>query len=303
MIFQSKPDIIGAHSLLAVSLYFWANVCWKTRKVASFVVLCFLEFTMAKRPDFQKTLNEERKINKDLSKDVMKQIFVHIVFFLSLGLSAQSLEVQDAPDYIQFDPQSSFYETGLTIYNSSDSAIAVVAERVDNQVTGPQYNFFCWDVCYGATVDRSIGAIQIRSGKSTDAFTLTFHPEGDASPVQVTMRFYNRATPTDYVEHTFHFGTSATPIGGEIAPTQQLSQPYPNPARSISKLDYALPPTAKSAHLALYNLIGKQVGSFPLSASKDHIVLPVQQYPNGMYMVSMVIDGKAVATRRLVVVK
>jgi hypothetical protein len=230
----------------------------------------------------------------------MKKLFFYIIFFAALGLSAQSLEVQDAPAYIQFDPQVSFLETGLTIYNQSDSAIAVVAERVDNQVSGPQYNFFCWDVCYGATVNRSIGAIQVRSEKSTDAFTLTFHPEGDGTPVQVTMRFYNRDTPSDYVEHTFHFATSATPIEDEIAVATQL-QLYPNPANSFTQLRYELPPNAQNAQIILYNLIGRKLMTASITSPIGEARLSLEQYPAGIYMISLVEDGELLAMRRLVI--
>lgn len=231
----------------------------------------------------------------------MKKLFFYITFFATLGLSAQSLEVQDAPEYIQFDPQVSFLETGLTIYNQSDSAVAVVAERVDNQVSGPQYNFFCWDVCYGATVNRSIGAIRVRSEKSTDAFTLTFHPEGDGTPVQVTMRFYNRDTPSDYVEHTFHFATSATPIEEETSFPSPRLQLYPNPANSFTQFRYELPPQAKNAQIILYNLIGRKLTTVSLSSPIGEARLPLEQYPAGIYMISLVEDGKLLATRRLVI--
>ncbi len=233
----------------------------------------------------------------------MKNIFTFLFLIASLGLGAQSLEIREAPSYIQFDPQTPFVETGLTVYNRSDSAIAVVAERVDNQVSGSQYDYFCWEVCYGATVNRSIGAIQIRPDKSTDAFTLTFFPEGEGSPVQVRMRFYNRSNPSDYVEHTFHFGTSATPIEAASATPQLLSQPYPNPARSIARLDYSLPMGTHSAQLILFNLIGKRIAHFPLAELQGRAQFSVVDYPAGIYMVSLLVEGQSLATRRLIVIK
>lgn len=234
-------------------------------------------------------------------KDAMKKLFAYIFCCFSLGLSAQSLEVREAPDFVQFDAQTSFYETGLTIYNGSDSAIAVVAERVDNRVTDPQYDYFCWDVCYGATVNRSIGAIQIRPDKATDAFTLTFLPEGESSPAEITMRFFNRANLSDFVEHTFHFTTSATPIEASIPASDLLSQPYPHPARSFVHFDYELPHASQAARLELYNLIGKQLYTTSLTERAGTATLSVDNYPPGIYMISMVVDDERVASRRVIV--
>ncbi|MEM6262970.1 MAG: T9SS type A sorting domain-containing protein [Bacteroidota bacterium] len=107
-------------------------------------------------------------------------------------------------------------------------------------------------------------------------------------------RFYALA----FVLGLFFFAYGQQPT----EPTSLLS-PYPNPATHTAHLSYSLPLAAQHAQLKVYNLIGRQVDQLPLEQSVTDIQLPVQDWMPGVYVLYLVVDGKEITSRKLVIRK
>jgi len=97
------------------------------------------------------------------------------------------------------------------------------------------------------------------------------------------------------------------PIASAALPDRpELGAPRPDPARGLVTFDVALPRSARVA-LEVYDLSGRRVDATPTAAmSAGRHALPWG--PNagersGVYFVRLVVDARAVASRRLVVAR
>ena len=100
--------------------------------------------------------------------------------------------------------------------------------------------------------------------------------------------------------------------GGSVARTttgikkntlqSESAQFYPNPVFDQLKLKYVLPKEAKLALIKITDLQGKLLEEFKVTGSFDYIYLP-SNYNNGMYLYSLIVDGKTVKTEKIILNK
>lgn len=82
----------------------------------------------------------------------------------------------------------------------------------------------------------------------------------------------------------------------------QSAEFYPNPASDQLKLKYKLPEGAHQAEMKVYDTQGKLVDEFKVTDAFDFIYLPTN-YNNGLYLYSLIVDGKVVKTEKIVLNK
>ena len=76
-----------------------------------------------------------------------------------------------------------------------------------------------------------------------------------------------------------------------------LGTAYPNPARTLVHLPYKI--TGSAAQLVCYDLLGRRVYTQALSTGTGEAMLPVQGWAEGLYLVTLVIDGQVTAQQRV----
>ncbi len=81
----------------------------------------------------------------------------------------------------------------------------------------------------------------------------------------------------------------------------KLSNIYPNPASSFAYIDYSVYGNFNSANVSFFNLLGKQVADYPLNKYSDKLKVATSTWESGIYMYQLVIDGKKIATKKLLV--
>ena len=81
----------------------------------------------------------------------------------------------------------------------------------------------------------------------------------------------------------------------------KVSNIYPNPANDFAYLDYTVGSNFSSAEVSFFNLLGKQVAEFPLTKNSDKLKVNTSSWESGIYMYQLVIDGKKIATKKLLV--
>lgn len=81
-----------------------------------------------------------------------------------------------------------------------------------------------------------------------------------------------------------------------------LSQNVPNPFSNETVIKYTLTAQTKSAALNVYDLSGKQITSFPLNEKgSSSITITSEKLAAGIYIYSIVVDGKIMDSKRMVV--
>ncbi|MFC5407959.1 T9SS type A sorting domain-containing protein [Larkinella bovis] len=80
-----------------------------------------------------------------------------------------------------------------------------------------------------------------------------------------------------------------------------VSNIYPNPANESAEIDYQISGNVKDAKLVFYNVLGAQVGEYILDKNERKIRIATSEMNSGMYFYQLSLDGKKIATKKLMV--
>lgn len=80
-----------------------------------------------------------------------------------------------------------------------------------------------------------------------------------------------------------------------------ISNIYPNPANDFAKLDYRLKSSTAKAKISFHNLLGATVEEHELNSSEKQLKINTRNWDNGVYFYQLMINGKKVATKKLIV--
>jgi Secretion system C-terminal sorting domain len=80
-----------------------------------------------------------------------------------------------------------------------------------------------------------------------------------------------------------------------------LSNIYPNPANDFATLDLKIVGNFNSANVGFFNLLGKQISEFEINKNTDKLRINTSSWESGIYMYQLVVDGKKIATKKLLV--
>lgn len=83
-----------------------------------------------------------------------------------------------------------------------------------------------------------------------------------------------------------------------------LLQNVPNPFDQETRIGYILPQTVAHAQLLIFDLQGNQLKNIPVSSrGKDEIVIRASELNAGMYLYTLLADGREVDTKRMILTK
>ncbi len=87
--------------------------------------------------------------------------------------------------------------------------------------------------------------------------------------------------------------------------TTVLKQNYPNPFNPVTRINYELRITNyEKAEIVVHNSRGQKVwSSKPLSLNTNHCLFDGSKFNSGIYYYSLVVDGKKIDTKSMVLIK
>lgn len=80
-----------------------------------------------------------------------------------------------------------------------------------------------------------------------------------------------------------------------------VSNIYPNPANDYATVDYVITGNVNEASMSFYNLLGHEVASYELDKSDRKLKVQTTNWDSGIYLYQLVVDGKKVVTKKLLV--
>lgn len=80
-----------------------------------------------------------------------------------------------------------------------------------------------------------------------------------------------------------------------------VSNLFPNPANDHTKVDYLVSGVGSQAKLSFFNALGNPVGDFVLDRAEHRLQIRTSEWPNGMYFYQLSLDGRTLATKKLLV--
>ena len=182
----------------------------------------------------------------------------------------------------------------------TDMTHAFVHRTVNHQVDSTT-NSFCFGInCYGPMTDESTYAATLAAGAMDKSFLADYQPGGHGGLTSVTYEFFDNLTFGKQVsaKATILFLISGVGIDEARAVFKGL---YPNPASQTAYLDCNIPVSMKSAQLIIRNILGVEVEHINIENRSGKTAVDVSQYASGIYFYSVVVDGKVVLSKKLIV--
>ena len=80
-----------------------------------------------------------------------------------------------------------------------------------------------------------------------------------------------------------------------------VSNIYPNPAHEYAEMDVTIYTGLKEAKIIIYNVLGSQMSELTINKNEKKIRLNTRDLPSGLYFYQLSVDGKKVATKKMIV--
>jgi hypothetical protein len=80
-----------------------------------------------------------------------------------------------------------------------------------------------------------------------------------------------------------------------------VSNIYPNPANEYAEMDVTISTGLKEAKIIIYNVLGSQMSELTINKNEKKIRLNTRDLPSGLYFYQLSVDGKKVATKKMIV--
>ncbi|MBO5632753.1 MAG: T9SS type A sorting domain-containing protein, partial [Aeriscardovia sp.] len=91
---------------------------------------------------------------------------------------------------------------------------------------------------------------------------------------------------------------SSVPFNGA-----SLMQNTPNPFSERTVIRFTLPENAQNAYIYIFDMQGKMQKQIPVNASMQSVTVNGYELSAGMYIYSLVVNGKEVDTKRMILSK
>jgi hypothetical protein len=131
-----------------------------------------------------------------------------------------------------------------------------------------------------------------------DSFVLFSGVENGSTQVRTKVYKLPGTIPCSQCSSSYGLGLSKpTSTGGE------LSDAVPNPNSGIARIDYTLPLNVTQGEIVIFNTSGKKVGSYTVDRTFTYITVDNTMLPAGIYYYSLLADGLAPTTKKMVVIK
>jgi|SRR5436853_5382763 len=231
----------------------------------------------------------------------MKKIVLASLLVLAYaGIRAQSFTLVN-PQINYSNPNTSQISQGfVTIHNNASSAKDVMVERITNILSPGHTGYFCWDVCYGETIDISAHSVTVQPNANDSHFYCDIDPHGVGGIDTVCYRFFDANNAPDNVDICLYFDIGTGVPSVNAPQTSKLSVASPNPANTLSGISYYADVT-KNPKLVVYDLLGGKVFETNLVQKQGAYILNVSDFKQGVYLYSLIENGKSVATKKLVI--
>ena len=94
---------------------------------------------------------------------------------------------------------------------------------------------------------------------------------------------------------------SSTTILQEATTSNTLAQNFPNPWNASTEIGVTLDYSIKTATICIYDLTGKQIRCYQVTArGETSVTIHAEELQPGMYLYSLLADGKLVDTKKMV---
>ena len=186
----------------------------------------------------------------------------------------------------------------------------VIQSMATNTVTAFNHDmYFCYNItCYTPSTFYSYAniaagaALPSGSGTSYGLRTEFDHNKVVGTSV-VKYTIYDSTNTNDAFNITITYNISGVAGIKNINSNVNVSNVAPNPASNLITFTYDMGNANTDAYIKIYNCLGNVVKSISLNPAEKNVQADVSTLEEGFYFYSIITNGKAVSTRRLVIAR
>ena len=82
-----------------------------------------------------------------------------------------------------------------------------------------------------------------------------------------------------------------------------VSNLYPNPASDYADIDFQMSTSNQEVKIVVYNILGQEIKELILDKDQRNARISLRDINSGMYMYQLMIDGRSIVTKKLIVRK
>jgi hypothetical protein len=229
----------------------------------------------------------------------LRKFYLFIIYILSaVFASAQSFTSQDGLFEVSGPYDGPNIHGQVTVKNVSGQALDLICRISSANMTTGHTKWFCFGPnCYAPNVTVSLNT-PLDSGDSAEL--LAYCAPNDSEGVSIiNYEIFDVNGNSDTISFTFTYYFTFAGID-ELSSANYFLNTYPNPASSTTTVNCYIA-SAKDARIVFQNIVGEQVKEICLRDNQNTLLLPVADFPDGIYMYTLLIDGIPTASRKLVV--
>lgn len=200
------------------------------------------------------------------------------------------------------DPSVEALVSYIWLKNTTSTEMTnVFVRRVVNQEVTSTTNSFCFGIqCYPPWINESSVGDTAKVGKINKSFYADYYPDGHGGLTSITYEFYDNVTFGVPVSSkaTIEFLISANGINEDKL---VFKGPFPNPASASTNFEYNLPASHNNAQLIIRNMLGVDVENITLESRSNKKSINVSNYPSGIYFYTLIVDGKVIQSKKLII--
>ncbi len=202
-------------------------------------------------------------------------------------------------------PDSLELITYLNVKNIGTHAVNIYCKKIYiSQIDSVEVTM-CWaGSCYPPFVNVSPNSQPIAVGQTITDFvghygSVTGHGFKSGESI-IRWVFYDATDRNDTVSVTVKYTSYPVGIQEKISLQGLLSNAFPNPAGATASFNYSVPSGSQGA-IIIRNLVGAAVQTEQVISGAGKITVSTANLSDGLYFYSLMIDGKIIQTKKLVV--
>ena len=236
------------------------------------------------------------------SHNTNDSVYVNVVYVpttLQLGAEGVGIQCNQTVTASGVFTEEVVFETAIK--NSGEAGTFVVRKKEVNMVAGTN-SYFCWGACFPPSITLSPG-LAIAAGETSNEFSAHYVPNQINGISTVTYSVFNSANPQDSIWFYVAFDGHASGEGTTEVTKDVVVKTYPNPVTEKVIFSYDLPAVAGTTFIRISDLTGATVKNLKLDGHKGTLTAFVADLNAGLYLYSVVQNGKVLTTKKLTVVK
>lgn len=190
----------------------------------------------------------------------------------------------------------------IRVTNTSGVSKTIKVKKIENGIVSGSSNTFCFaGTCFESSTSVSQNSVPLSVGATDSSFVGYHSPKGHSGTTSIIYVFFDVDNVDDSAWVTINY--VALPEGiMEINRTKyEISNPFPNPARNFTAFNYKLSDNVKEAKLVIRDLLGNIVLQEPIYALQGKLTIDISNINTGIYFYSLIINNKAVTSKKIII--